>query len=74
MPLRTLRVDRDAIPAAARDDEAAEALEDTPASERAPASVPTPTSQTVLALLDVVEGARASYLWGLLGWQDIRQR
>jgi homopolymeric O-antigen transport system permease protein len=31
-------------------------------------------SQTTLAFLDVTEGARAWYLWGLLGWQDIRQR
>ncbi len=74
MLLQTLRVDTDAFPAAARDDEAAEALAETPASEHAPASTPAPTSQTVLAFLDVVEGARASYLWGLLGWQDIRQR
>ena len=31
-------------------------------------------SQTTLALLDVVDGARAFHLWGLLGWQDIRRR
>ena len=62
MPLQTLRVDRDAIPAVVGDDEAPAAGEDAPAS------------QAVLALLDVVEGARASYLWGRLGWQDIRQR
>ena len=31
-------------------------------------------SQTTLALRDVVEGARTSHLWGLLGWQDIRRR
>ncbi|MCH8184402.1 MAG: hypothetical protein IID55_14590 [Proteobacteria bacterium] len=62
MPLQTLRVDTDAIPAAVGDDEAPAAGEDAPAS------------QAVLALLDVVEGARASYLWGRRGWQDIRQR
>jgi len=72
MPLQTLRVDTDALPAAVGDDEAPAALEDAPAPE--PVSAPAPTSQAVLALLDVVEGARASYLWGLLGWQDIRQR
>ena len=31
-------------------------------------------SQTTLALIDLVDGARASHLWGLLGWQDIRRR
>ncbi len=72
MPLQTLRVDTDAFPAAVGDDEAPAALEDAPAPE--PVSAPAPTSQAVLALLDVVEGAHASYLWGLLGWQDIRQR
>lgn len=34
----------------------------------------TATSETMLAVLDIVLGARASHLWGLLGWQDIRQR
>ena len=72
MPLQTLRDDTDALPAAVGDDEAPAALEDAPVPE--PVSAPAPTSQAVLALLDVVEGARASYLWGLLGWQDIRQR
>lgn len=37
-------------------------------------TVPPPISQTGLAILDVIEGARAWRLWGLLGWQDIRQR
>lgn len=32
------------------------------------------TSQAAIALLDLVEGARTSHLWGLLGWQDIRRR
>ena len=41
----------------------------------APESAPPPApSQARLALLDLVEGARARYLWGRLGWQDIRQR
>lgn len=35
---------------------------------------PAPVSQTKLAVLDILEGARAWRLWGLLGWQDIRQR
>jgi len=62
MPLQTTRVDPNAFPAAVGDDEAAEALDDAP------------TSQAMLALLDVTDGARAWHLWGLLGWQDIRQR
>ena len=40
----------------------------------ATAPVPTqPESQFTLALFDLVEGARASHLWGRLGWQDIRR-
>ena len=31
-------------------------------------------SQAELAIRDIIEGARARYLWGLLGWQDIRRR
>ena len=34
----------------------------------------TPASQTTLALLDVVQGARAFHIWGLLGWRDIHRR
>ena len=44
------------------------------ASPASGASWPVPPSQTVLALRDVDEGARAFRLWGMLGWQDIRQR
>jgi len=36
--------------------------------------VPAPLPQLRLAVLDIVEGAHAWHLWGLLGWQDIRQR
>lgn len=40
----------------------------------ATAPVPTqPASQFALARFDLVEGARASHLWGRLGWQDIRR-
>ena len=60
--MQTLRLDANARPAAG------EALGDT--SNSAPGPAP---SQTTLALLDVVQGARARYLWGLLGWQDIRR-
>jgi ABC-type polysaccharide/polyol phosphate export permease len=36
--------------------------------------LPPAASQTEVALLDLVQGARAHHLWGLLGWQDIRRR
>ena len=38
------------------------------------AFAPPLASQTTLALFDIIEGARACHLWGLLGWQDIRGR
>ena len=56
-------------PRAVSEDEATEAFDDFPQS----APVPIP-SQAALALLDIVQGARARYLWGMLGWQDIRRR
>ena len=31
-------------------------------------------SQAASTLLDIVQGGRMYYLWGLLGWQDIRRR
>ena len=31
-------------------------------------------NQFALALFDLAEGARATHLWGRLGWQDIRRR
>ena len=58
----------DARPAVVGEDGGAGRSED-----RAFASAPVP-SQTMLALQDLVEGARAFHLWGLLGWQDIRLR
>ena len=78
-PLQTLRVDTEARPIAADDDnetdEVAEARGDVPGAGVLSASGPPPTaSQTELALLDIIQGARARYLWGLLGWQDIRRR
>ena len=51
----------------------AEVLGDTQVSEPAPVLARVP-SQTALALLDLVAGARAPHLWRVLGWQDIRQR
>ena len=42
--------------------------------ESAIASASPSSSRAALALQDIVEGARAVHLWGLLGWQDVRQR
>ena len=77
--MQTLRVDTKARVIAADDDnetdEVAEARGDVPGAGVLSASGPPPTaSQTELALLDIIQGARARYLWGLLGWQDIRRR
>ena len=80
-PLQTLRFDAVTRPLEA-DGETAEAHE---AAVQVPADSPeagvafiaTPlhlNSQTKLALVDIVHGARARYLWGMLGWQDIRRR
>ena len=82
-PLQTLRVDTEARSFAAGDDDetvqATEALGDAPGAGASSASVsafvpPPAPSQTTLALMDIIDGARASHLWGLLGWQDIRRR
>ena len=40
----------------------------------AAAALPRGPSQGALALRDIVGGARASHLWGMLAWQDIRRR
>ena len=53
---------------AAGEDEAVASFGD--ASEPFPEHAP---SQAALAALDLVQGARARYLWGRLGWQDIRR-
>ena len=71
--MQTLLSDTDADPAVAGDGAAEASGEDVSETVSAP-SVPPPPSQTVLALRDVVEGAGAFRLWGLLGWQDVRQR
>ena len=71
--MQTLPTDTDALPAVAGDGAAEASGEDV----SDPVSTPpaqSPPSQTVLALRDVVEGAGAFRLWGLLGWQDVRQR
>ena len=77
--LQTSHVDTESRPIAAGDDDEAdqepEALEDAPGAGVPSASVvPRAASQTELALLDILQGARARHLWGLLGWQDIRRR
>ena len=56
-------------------DDAAEVPGDTPEAGAASVSTRLPlASQTKLALIDIVQGARARYLWGMLGWQDILRR
>ena len=75
--MQTLRADVDALPPVADDgeenDEEVEVRGDSPQLRVARVAPPAP-SQTALALADIIEGARASHLWGLLGWQDIRRR
>ena len=75
--MQTLRVDAGARPFVADDktNEAAEAPGDALGSGATTVSTTLPlASQTRLAFADVVQGARARYLWGMLGWQDIRRR
>ena len=68
-----MRLDADAAEATAGSGRPARAAGASP--EGAAASAPPPSvSQTVLAWLDLVRGARAAHLWGLLGWQDVRHR
>ena len=68
--MQTVHAVADTHPTAAGED-AAEASRSAPEPASAP---PPPSSQAALALRDIVEGARARHLWGMLGWQDIRQR
>ena len=76
-PLQTLRADAEADALTAdtegeRDGTTAAVGE---ALEPAVAPAPSPAaSQTALALADLMDGARAFHLWGLLGWHDIRRR
>lgn len=66
IPAKAAPVEREGFFVAAGDVARQAAIEPTPAHA--------PASQSMLAVLDVLEGARAWRLWGLLGWQDIRQR
>lgn len=77
--MQSLRVDGEAHPLEAdenkEEDEAAEvALDSSGASVASNSTLPPGVSQSELALADIVQGARARYLWGMLGWQDIRRR
>ena len=75
--MQTLRVDAETRSFAAGDDVemdgTAEAGDDARGARAVPGLPPAP-SQTTLAAADIIDGARASHLWGLLGWQDIRRR
>ena len=75
--MQTLRVDAEDRPPVAADDERKDGeIESGTDSSRLRverASPPAP-SQTTLAAADIIDGARASDLWGMLGWQDIRRR
>lgn len=58
-----------------RDDEGLTLRLDADAAGVTAGSAPPPfASQTALAWLDLVRGARAAHLWSLLGWQDVRRR
>ena len=70
--MQTLRVEADARPTAAGG-ETAQTVGGPPGAAGVSA-LPLVASATELALLDLVQGARAYHLWGLLGWQDIRRR
>ena len=77
--METLRVDTEDRSFAAGDNDetvqATEASGDAPGAGASSASAPlSAASQTELALADIVQGGRARYLWGMLGWQDIRRR
>ena len=61
-------VSAESRPAAAAQDAVAEAFGDATESAPAPAH-----SQAGMAVLDLVQGVRARYIWSLLGWQDIRR-
>ena len=69
--MRPLRADTDACPATV-DGNGGEASGSPP--ESATTSASPLSSRAAIALRDIVEGARAYHLWGMLGWQDVRQR
>ena len=74
--MQTLRVGMSERPVGIDDvtDEVAEVSADPPGADAASiATLPPVASQAKLALVDLVQGARARYLWGMLGWQDIRR-
>ena len=76
-PLQSLPVDRGTRPFASNQDDESNETEDALEDSLAVGTVfvpPPPVSQTTPALRDLIGGARASHLWGMLGWQDIRRR
>ena len=77
--MQSLRTDAEADRFVAGDDgegsEAGETAGDSPGlGTESLSTLPPVASQSKLALADIVQGARARYVWGLLGWQDIRRR
>ena len=75
--MQTLRVDTETHSFAASDDGEMDGTTEAGDDARGPRAVsgtPPAPSQTTLAAADIIDGARASYLWGMLGWQDIRRR
>ena len=81
IPLQLLRADAEADTHRFRADDEAESGETAEFAgdfhephSASVAAVPPVASQGKLALADIVQGARARYLWGLLGWHDIRRR
>ena len=76
--METLRGDAVARPLVADggsvNDEEARVHADRRPESRAADELPPAASQAALALSDIIDGARASHLWGRLGWQDIRRR
>ena len=75
--MQSFRADAETHPFVADDDgkkdAAADAVGDSQGEGDQSGRPPAP-SQAALALADIIDGARASHLWGLLGWRDIRRR
>ncbi len=69
-----VRIETRAASGAAGDKAPPGAREAMAPSDPAYVTVSPGNERAALAVSDIIAGARASYLWGLLGWQDIRQR
>ena len=70
--MQALRLEADANPTTGGG-ETARTIGDPPGATGVSA-LPRVSSTTEVAFLNLVQGARAHHLWGLLGWQDIRRR